>query len=266
MNDELYKSKLKNDISYFVNARQKTYKYSTEIYIPNNPYEKLEDGYELSNKRSSISTSTQTSSEDKEERSKRRAYTAVKDMALSNVFELFATFTFKEGRDDPELCKQKMNGWLKRQRKLDKSFQYVIVSEFHRDGISLHFHALIKGYKGRLVRAINPKTNKPLVKGRRKVYDFPNYTLGHSEVYEIGETEEDRIRSGFYLLKYIKKEMPNFKNKKRYWSSRGLVKPLVLENPEEWYFALTPDHLIQTEYGKFLYFDNKRIEIFLPWL
>ena len=248
-----------------MNARQKTYKYSTEIYIPNNPYEKLEEGYELSSKPSaSNAPPVATSEEDKQERSKRRAYTAVKDIALSNVFELFATFTFKEGRDDPDLCKQKMNGWLKRQRKHDKSFQYVIVSEFHKDGVSLHFHALIAGYKGKLVRAINPKTNRPLVKRRREVYDFPSYTLGHSEVYEIGEREEDRIRSGFYLLKYIKKDMPSFKNKKRFWSSRGLSRPFTIDNPEEWYFAVTPDHLIETEYGKFLFFDNKRIEIFLP--
>lgn len=263
MESRPYKSKTKDEISYFVNARQKTYKYSTEIYIPNNPYEKIEEGYEQSDRRITSGSPNPTSEEDKQERSKRRAYTAVKDIALSNVFELFATFTFKEGRDNPDLCKQKMNGWLKRQRKYDKSFQYVIVSEFHKDGKSLHFHALISGYGGRLVRATNPKTGNPLVKGRRKVYDFPNYTLGHSEVYEIGETEEDRIRSGFYLLKYIKKEMPSFKNKKRYWSSRGLNKPITIENPEEWYFAFTPDHLIETEYGKFLFFDNKRIEIFL---
>ncbi|MEO5950029.1 MAG: hypothetical protein ABIQ04_01125 [Candidatus Saccharimonadales bacterium] len=264
MNNELYKPKAIKEISYFVNARQKTYKYSTEIYLPRHPYEKLEDGYELSNRRSSSGIPVPTSAEDKEERSKRRTYTAVKDIALSNVFELFATLTFKEGRDNPDLCKQKMNGWLKRQRKQDKLFQYVIVSEFHKDGVSLHFHALISGYTGKLVRAINPKTDRPLVKGRREVYDVPNYTLGHSEVYEIGETEEDRIKSGFYLLKYIKKDMPSFKNKKRYWSSRGLDKPVTIENPEEWYFAFTPDHMIESEYGKFLFFDNKRIEIFIP--
>lgn len=175
-----------------------------------------------------------------------------------------------------------MIGWLKRQRKHDKSFQYAIVAELHKRceqciGLytktcihddspkALHFHALISGYKGRLIRAINPKTGKPLVKKHRKVYDFPNYTLGNSEVYIIGDTEEDRIRSGFYLLKYLKKDMPTFKSKKRYWVSRGLDKPLTIENPEEWYLAITPDHIIKGDYGKFLFFDNKRIEIFLPW-
>lgn len=266
MTNKPYKPKSKEEISYFINARQKTYLNSTEIYLPNNPYEKLEDGYELSNKQSTTNTLPSTTSEEvKLERSRRRTYTAVKDLALSNIFELFATFTFKAGREDAELCRQKMNGWLKRQRKKDKAFQYLIVSELHKDGVSLHFHALMSGYTGPMVRAINPKTGRPLIKRHRKVYDFPNYTLGHVDVYIIGDTEEDRIRSGFYLLKYIKKDMPVFKNKKRYWSSRGLNKPLTIENPEEWYLAVTPDHLIETPYGKFLFFDNKRIEIFLPW-
>jgi len=263
-NNSLYKPKLKHEVTYLVNTRQKTYKYSTEIYIPNKPYEKLIAGYEPTEKETRKQTPANIlSSEDKDTQSKQRAYSAIKDIALSNIFELFATFTFKSGRDNPDQCKAKMSGWLKRQRKNDKSFQYIIVSEFHKDGISIHFHALISGYKGNISRAINPKTGKPLVKGRRKVYDFPNYTLGHSEVYYIGDSEEDRIKSAFYLTKYIRKEMPSFSNKKRYWSSRGLNKPITIDNPEEWFFSITPDHFIETPYGKFLYYDNKRIEIFL---
>ena len=259
-----YKPKTKDEITYFVNTRQKTYMYSTEIYIPNKPYEKLIAGYEPTEKKPKKQTSpAPLSLEEKNTHSKQRAYSAIKDIALSNIFELFVTFTFKSGRDNPDLCKAKMSGWLKRQRKNDKSFQYIIVSEFHKDAVSIHFHALISGYKGNVVRAINPKTGSPLVKGRRKVYDFPNYTLGHSEVYYIGDTEEDRIKSAFYLTKYIRKDMPSFSNKKRYWSSRGLNKPTTVDNPEEWFFHVTPDHFIETPYGKFLYYDNKRIEIFL---
>jgi len=262
-NSSIYKPKTKYELMYFVNARQKTLLTTTEIYLPNHPYEKLEKGYEpsvtLHSKHSSF-----TNKEDNEAQSRQRAYTAVKDIALSNIFEMFVTFTFKSGRDNPDLCKAKMSGWLKRQRKQDKHFQYLIVSEFHKDGESLHFHALINGYRGKVVRAINSKTGKSLVKGRRKVYDFPNYTLGHSEVYYIGDSDEDRIKSGFYLTKYLRKDMPSFSNKKRYWSSRGLKKPVIIDNPEEWYLAVTPDHMIDTPYGKFLYFDNKRIDIFLP--
>jgi len=280
MANKSYEPKRKQDISYFVNARQKTYINSTEIYIPYDPYEKLEEGYELSNDKNLSGNSIPTSEEDKLERSKRRTYTAVKDIALSNVFELFATFTFKANRYDDEDIRKKMVGWFKRLRKYDKSFQYIVVSELHKRceecadnknkicphddrPKALHFHALISGYKGPMVRATNPYTGKPLVKKNRKVYDFPNFTLGNSEVYIIGDSEEDRIKSGFYLLKYLKKDMPTFKSKKRYWSSRGLNKPMVIENPEEWYLAIPPDHYFETPHGKYFFFDNKRIEAFL---
>lgn len=281
MPDYSFKPKTHDEVSYFVNARQKTYLGTTEIYIPNNPYEKIEEGYERTTEHQSSATPVPTSEEDKLERSKRRTYIAVKDIALTNVFELFATFSFKDDRFDDEQSRSKMVGWLKRQRKNDKSFQYLIVSELHkkcaecvtgRQSVcmhddkpkALHFHALINGYKGPLVPVINPRTGKPLKKGNRLVYDFPNFTLGYSQVYFIGDTEQDRIKSGFYLLKYLKKDMPTFKSKKRYWASRGLSKPLVIENPQEWFFALAPDHLIETPYGKYLFFDNARIEVFLP--
>ena len=262
-NASIYRPKLKHEISYLVNARQKTYKYSTEIYIPNKPYEKLESGYELTKKTTRNYGINLTSEEDKLERSRRRSYIMMKDIVLCNLFDMFITFTFKNGRDNPDLCKDRMSGWLKRRRKIDKSFQYVIVPEFHKDGVSLHFHALVSGYTGKVVRAINPKTGKPLVKKGRKVYDLPSYTLGHCEVYYIGDTEEDRLKSGFYLLKYVRKDMPIFKNKRRYWASLGLEKPLTIENPQEWYLAVTPDHSFETDYGKYLFFDNKQIEIFL---
>lgn len=281
MNNDLYSPRHKRDIAYFVNARQKTYLTTTEIYIPNKPYEKIEEGYELAIKRTPRSIPRPTPEDLKEERSARRAKTSVKDLALNNSFELFATFTFSANRFDADRCKDRLNGWLKRQRKKDKSFQYIVVPEFHKKceecvinkiplcshddrPKALHFHALIHSYEGKVVRAINPHTGKPHVKHGRKVYDFPNYTLGNSEVYIIGDNDDERLRVSFYLMKYIRKEMPVFKNKKRYWASHGLTRPLTIENPEEWYFAVTPDHLIETPYGKFLFFDNKRIEIFLP--
>jgi len=66
----IYKSKSRHEISYLVYARQKTYKNSTEIYISNKPYEKLEPGYELTkNNTRSSGIGTITSEEDKIERS-----------------------------------------------------------------------------------------------------------------------------------------------------------------------------------------------------
>lgn len=280
MNPDHYRPRSRSEVSYFVNARQKTLKYSTEIYIPYKAYEKICDGYELSKKKTTSGDTRPTLQYEKEDRSARRARVAVKDLALCNSFELFATFTFKANRFNADISRNKLNGWLKRRRKIDKNFQYIIVPELHKrcEGCiknkikicvhsdrpkALHFHALIHGYTGELVRSVWPD-GSPMVKKRRKVYNFPNYTLGICEVYKIGKTEQDRVRVSFYLLKYIRKEMPCFKNKKRFWSSRGLARPQIIENPEEWYLGIIPDHMLEVEYGKYLYFDNKRIKNFLP--
>jgi len=275
-----YRSVKKIDIAYIVNARQKTYRSSTEIYIPKEPYEKIPEGYELSSGKSQSGQSKPTSEEEKLERSRRRTYNVVKDIALSNVFDLFATFTFKSNRYDDEVTRNKMAGWLKRRRKEDKRFEYLIVSELHKRceecvensaltcvhddrPKAIHYHALMKNYSGPLFPALNPRNGDPLMKRHRPVWYFPNFTLGYNEAYVIGYTEEDLVRSGFYLLKYLKKDMTTFKGKKRYWSSRGLNKPITIENPEEWYVNIEADHSIEMPHGKFLFFDNERIRSIL---
>ena len=70
----------------------------------------------------------------------------------------------------------------------------------------------------------------------------------------------DQIKTSFYLMKYIRKDMPIFVNKRRYWSSKTLAKPVTIENPEEWYLLYFPDKVIEIANGKLLYFDNERIE------
>lgn len=259
-NSKLFKPMPREEILYFVKARQKNFKYSTEIYIPRTPYLKTDKNFEPIEKLPKSSSDKKSSQEEKLERSIRYTRTAVRDLALTNTFTMFATFTFREDRENQERCRSKMSGWTKRQRKHDKHFQYLIVPELHADGVSLHFHALISGYQGRVIRARSSKTGRPLVKGGRKVYDFPSYTLGNSEVYHIDQTASDSAKSSFYIAKYIRKDMPLFDGKKRFWASRGLARPTVIENPNEWYYGLEPDHMIETDYGKFLYFNNEKIK------
>jgi len=280
--EDLFRKMPEAEIAHTVFAIAKVHTNVTEVYIPRKPIEKHEPGFEVVERLTrSGKPKPITDKDDLIDRSVRRTRTAIKDIFLNNTFDLFATFTFKEDRANIEKCKAKMSGWLKRQRIADKAFQYVIVPEFHKRCIEcanlkqascphddrtkpIHFHALIKNYGGDLKRAINPKTRNPLIKRRRKVWDFPSYTLGHSEVYVIGETEQDKIASGFYLLKYVRKDMPLFANKRRYWSSLGLDKPLVIDNPEKWYLVMEPEKAFEADFGKILYFENKKIDIFLP--
>lgn len=153
------------------------------------------------------------------ERSIRRSKQLISDIVLCNEFELFTTFTFSKDRQDIELCKSKMSTWLKNQKRLHGKFNYLIVPEFHKDLKSIHFHALISDYRGKLVdsgKTINGRTN----------FNISSYRSGFSTAVKIDNT--DKVSS--YVKKYITKDMPTFSNKKRFWLSTGLKRPITLTN------------------------------------
>ena len=190
-----------------------------------------------------------TSTEDDIERSLRKTKTLIADYVLCNDFELFATFTFSpkktSDRFKPEVVKLQMANWLKNQQARYGKFSYLIVSEFHADRKALHFHALIKGYKG-----ILEETGKSS-KGRL-IYYFKSYTLGFNSAVKIDNPE--KVSS--YIRKYITKDMPQFRGKHRFWATHDLTKPRAQDNIN--LAALgTPDKTHENEYGVTLLFLNR---------
>lgn len=166
------------------------------------------------------------------DRSMRRAKTEIKDIILCNKFDMFATFTFNgdeknvekfgytvHNRQDPNELKAVMSKWLKAQRRKYGKFEYIIVPEFHKDGRSLHFHALFNGYKGNLA-------DSGQYKNGRKIWHISGYSHGHSSIVKIKQTTQDVGRVGSYLTKYVTKDMPTFGNKKRYWCSTRFERPV----------------------------------------
>lgn len=170
-------------------------------------------------------------------RSVRRTKSVVSDLVLSNSFDLFCTFTFdrrKVDRDDVNRCKFIMTMWLHRQREKSPDMQYLIVPEYHkkctdcsinrrdycRHDKPIHFHALIKNYNGKL------KYSGKMQKGR-KVYNLPGYRAGFSTAVEI---DHNYMAVASYIQKYITKDMPLIPGKKRYWVSRGLIRPITHVN------------------------------------
>lgn len=150
-----------------------------------------------------------------------RTKTTISDIVLCNEFDLFATFTFKSDRQDIDKCKRKMQDWLKSQQKFHGKFSYIIVPEFHKDKKSLHFHALMKNYTGKLTDS-GKKINN------RKAYNFAGYEKGWSSAVYIDNVE--KVSS--YVKKYITKEMVNTFGKKRYWCSKGLKRPELIYNTD----------------------------------
>jgi len=178
-------------------------------------------GYEQTNKVSIVRSGNIRPIED----SIRRTKVTISDLIICNNFDLFCTFTFDpkkcKDRNDPIELKNKMSKWLNNQREIHGSFDYLIVPEFHKDGKAIHFHALLKNYKGKLTKSTvkNPS---------REIFNIFSYRSGYSTAVKIDKNIE---KVGSYVKKYITKDMPLFPGKKRYWCSTGLVRPITDINP-----------------------------------
>lgn len=252
-----------HEAQQLVYAQATYYPRFARVYIPNQPYPKVRPGLEPSEIVPS-SRSQNKYTETDVERSIRRTRKVIKDYVFCNNFELFATFTFKKERQDIARCKTKMSNWLKNQQKRKGRFEYLIVPEFHKDKQAIHFHSLIDGYKGELRQSLSSRTGRPLKQSGRDVFEIPSYTLGFTNVKKIDPNTSSIV--GFYLQKYITKEMPLFFNKNRYWVSRGLSKPNTEDNPEPWYKVAKPDREYAVDNGKILEFDSGKnliIDIYL---
>lgn len=202
----------------------KIYPDSTKLYMLKNPIMVKQSGYEEINPKPKTKRKTIENSDPLVwYTSLRRTKTRLSDIVLSNNFQLFVTFTFKEDRQNIDLIKYRMQRWLKNEQRKLSTFQYLIVPEFHKDGKSIHFHALLQNYQGPLTDSGHKR------KDGRTVYNIDNYTLGFSTATKIDSNGTQLVSS--YIKKYILKDMPQFNSKKRYWCSQKLNRPLKIQNP-----------------------------------
>ena len=165
-----------------------------------------------------VNRSSEKPSDDAITESLRRTRTTIFDYALSNDFEYFVTFTFNPKKIDRYSIDETFNTmkyWLNRQKKHSPDFAYVIVPEFHKDG-AIHFHALIRAYNGDM------KSTKVFQNGKR-VYNVTGFTSGFTNAQKMDDNQE---KTAGYITKYITKDTINRFNKRRYWASKNLQKPV----------------------------------------
>jgi len=161
-----------------------------------------------------------------------RSQSAIRDYALCNSFELFVTLTIDPKIVDPfnhTATTQKMGIWLKAQRRNNPELKYIIVPELHKSG-ALHFHALFGNYYGSLFKT-RLKTKTGLV-----IYNLESYKMGFTTATKI----TDSIRVSSYITKYVTKQLILAGNKKRYWISKNLNKPIKTYNINEQELLNTP--------------------------
>ena len=153
----------------------------------------------------------------------RRTRRTIQDYVHCNDFNLFITFTFspkKVNRYDLDMCYIKMQSWLERQRRKSRDFRYLIVPEKHKDG-AIHFHALVADSPFSM-----KKTN--VIQNNRRVYNVTSFRYGFTNAQHVDNDDKQKVAN--YIAKYITKDMVLISNRKRYWSSRNLRKPLKYHN------------------------------------
>ena len=171
---------------------------------------------------------------EKAERSKgvshARTIHKIYDIARSNEWEWFITLTFnpdKVKRFDYADCTKKVSDWLSNARRKCPNMKYLVVPEIHKDG-AWHFHGLFSDCSELGFVDSGHKYNG------REVFNVGAYNFGWTTAIRI----DDQHKTCSYLTKYVTKELCGLtKGKKRYWNSRNVKLPevidLVVENPKE---------------------------------
>lgn len=135
----------------------------------------------------------------------------IRELALCNDFEYFATFTVNSEKCDRYVLNEvqdKLKKVLHKIKRNNKDFAFLIITEKHKDG-AFHFHGLVKG-----ITDLYINDNGYLCS---KIF---NNELGFNSFSKI----KDYTKCCNYITKYITKDCIKNSHNQIYISSRGLKK------------------------------------------
>lgn len=143
-------------------------------------------------------------------RAVRRAKIACFDMIQCNPeLDTFATLTLSPDtvgdRTDWDSAYGVMRGWLSN-RVQRNDLKYICVPEHHKDGKSIHFHAVMNSEALNLEKARYPDTGRLMKHKGQQVYNVADFTAGFTTAKLIsGESATDKVAK--YIFKYMGKQM-----------------------------------------------------------
>lgn len=167
-------------------------------------------GYEELNKQFSF---VDYNSEEVKRASISRTKRNIREIALCNDFEYFATLTINCDLCDRyslDSVQNNLKKTLKMIKRNNKDFKYIFITEKHKDG-AFHFHGLIGGLSSDLF-SINSN-------GYLEISIFSD-NLGFNSFSKI----KDYTKCCNYITKYITKDCIKNSHNQIYISSRGLKK------------------------------------------
>ena len=142
-------------------------------------------------------------------RAVRRAKIACFDMIQCNPeLDTFATLTLSPDtvdRTDWDKCYELMRSWLS--NRVQRAYlRYIIVPEYHKDGKSIHFHAVCNSSALRLDAARYANTGRLIKRDGKQVYNIADFSAGFSTALLItGDDATDKVAK--YIFKYMGKQM-----------------------------------------------------------
>lgn len=152
-----------------------------------------------------------------------RTKNTIYELAKSNDWEWFITFTFDPKRydstdyDTVTLLLKKFIDNVRHNRA--KNLVYLMVPELHEDGRKFHFHGLLS-HTGKMEFVPSGKADSQ----GSIIYNIPSWKYGFSTASPV----KDTVRASAYITKYITKEcVRHTKYKKRYYASRNIQRPEV---------------------------------------
>lgn len=133
----------------------------------------------------------------------------IKEIALCNHFEYFATMTVNSefcDRFSLSECQDKIRKIMHKIKRIHKDFKFLLITEKHLNG-AFHFHGLITGI--------------PFYINNNGYYSCKYFdTLGFNSFSKI----RDYTKVSNYILKYISKDCVKNEQNQIYFCSRGLKK------------------------------------------
>lgn len=159
-------------------------------------------------------------------RARKRLYDLVECNPQCNMMATLTLNGEDFPRDDWNAIIKKLSTWLDNMTRR-KGLAYILVPEYHKDGKSIHFHGFVNESSLDLVRAINPKTGKPLLQNGRAVYNIANWKYGFTTAVRVGKTDVDQSASAKYVLKYVTKGQEKIGG--RYYLHGGNLREPIVE-------------------------------------
>lgn len=151
-----------------------------------------------------------------------RSKTTVKDIALSNDFNYFVTITIKNdyNRYNIDNCFTFLSKFCKKYKRKYKSFNYIFIAEFHKDG-AIHFHGLCDLPQ----QAIQLDLYNITIKNQKndKFYHCFSSLIFDDFGRNTFQPIQSKRKIASYILKYITKDCVRTSTHRLYTCSRGLI-------------------------------------------